>query len=75
MRSNPPRQDSGVSLPRHLGLHDTAKMVSFRGTTEDTGRRAPLAVLQEKMDMAKAKLLEPQRLSVSLRSPHPLTGR
>jgi hypothetical protein len=74
MRFNPPRQNSGVSLPRHLGLHDTAKMVSFRGTTEDTGRLAPLEVLQEKMDMAKAKLLEPQRLSVMLAVASPANG-
>jgi len=74
MRFNPPRQDSGVSLPRRLGLHDTARLVSFRGTTGDTGRLAPLEVPQEKMDMAKAKLLEPQRLSVIVAVASPAIG-
>jgi hypothetical protein len=63
-----------VSLPRRLGSHDTARLVSFRGTTGDTGRLAPLEVPQEKMDMAKAKLLEPQRLSVMLAVASPAIG-
>jgi len=73
-RFNPPRQDSGVSLPRRLDRQNSAKLVSFRGTTGDTGRLAPLVVLQEKMDMAKATLLEPQRLSVMLAVVSPAIG-
>ena len=63
-----------MSLPRRLGSHDKARLVSFRGTTGDTGRLAPLEVPQEKMDMAKAKLLEPQRLSVMLAVASPAIG-
>jgi hypothetical protein len=74
MRLNSPRQDSGVSLPRRLGLHDPTRLVSSRGTTGDTGRLAPLEVPPEKMDMAKAKLLEPQRLSVMLAVASPANG-
>jgi hypothetical protein len=70
----PPRQDSGVSLPRRLGTQDRARPVSSRGTTGDTGRLAPLEVLLEKMDMAKAKLLEPQRLSVNVAVASPANG-
>jgi hypothetical protein len=47
-----------VSLPRRLGRQNPAKLVSFRGTTGDTGRRAPLEVPQGKMDRAKATLLD-----------------
>jgi len=74
MRLKPPYQDSGMSLPRRLGLHDTARLVSSRGTTGDTGRRTPLEVLQEKMDRAKAILLQPQRLSVMLAVASPANG-
>ena len=70
----PPRQDSGVSLPRRLGSQDRVKPVSSRGTTGDTGRLAPLEVSLEKMDMAKATLLEPQRLSVMLAVASPASG-
>ena len=74
MRLKPPRQDSGVSLPRRLGTQDRVKPVSSRGTTGDTGRLAPLVVSLEKMDMAKATLLEPQRLSVMLAVASPANG-
>jgi hypothetical protein len=63
-----------VSPPRRLGRQNPAKLVSFRGTTGDTGRLAPLEVSQEKMDMAKATLLEPQRLSVMLAVASPASG-
>jgi hypothetical protein len=74
MWPKPPRQDSGASLPRRLGSQDRAKPVSSRGTTGDTGRLAPLEVSLEKMDMAKAKLLEPQRVSVMLAVASPANG-
>lgn len=63
-----------MSLPRRFGRHDLARLVSSRGTTGDTGRLAPLEVLQEKMDMAKARLLEPQRLSVKVAVASPAIG-
>jgi hypothetical protein len=63
-----------VSLPRRPGQHDKARPVSSRGTTGGTGRLAPLEVSQEKMDMAKARLLEPQRLSVMLAVVSPANG-
>jgi hypothetical protein len=74
MRFKPPRQDSGASLPLRSGLHDEARLNSSRGTTGDTGRLAPLEVSLEKMDMAKAKLLEPQRVSVMLAVASPANG-
>lgn len=73
-RFKPPRPDSGVSLPRRLGWQNPVKLVSIRGTTGDTGRLAPLEIPQEKMDMAKATLLEPQRLSVMLAVASPAIG-
>jgi hypothetical protein len=63
-----------VSLPRRLGWQNPVKLVSSRGTTGDTGRLAPLEVPQGKMDMAKAILLEPQRLSVMLAVASPANG-
>jgi hypothetical protein len=73
-RFNPPRQDSGVSPPRRLDRQNPVKLASSRGATGNTGRLAPLEVPQEKMDMAKATLLEPQRLSVMLAVASPAIG-
>lgn len=63
-----------MSLPRRLGWQNPVKLVSSRGTTGNTGRLAPLEVPQGKMDMAKATLLEPQRLSVMLAVASPANG-
>ena len=60
--------------PDDLACMTQPGWLAFGGQTGDTGRLAPLVVPQEKVDMAKAKLLEPQRLSVMLAVASPAIG-
>ena len=63
-----------LTLTRWIDVHDRPNLVSFRGITGNIGRQALLEGSQNKIDMAKSKMIEPQRVSVLLKVASSVNG-